>query len=297
MRFNLAKRGLFVLTIIFMFSVSVFAENRLNSSVRFLDRDLLAETALKDETAAVRQAESERDRAQDALAIAEAKLVEAEASGDPDAVDEATRNRNEARDEYELAVAGLNDAISAQETEAERVGKALEGMSDAQVVAMNRSLNNARHNRFGVDLDAEHLEAVGEGSYNDRQIMALTKALEEEAKFNAHAERFLARYEATGNEKFMDKAERFESRGAAQKEKFLSKIERFGEMDAPTSQETESPKSVSADMQKEVRKNSRTVARNSARESAQKLARESVREASRNEKREANRGQGKGKLK
>gem|GEM_PF-3081625 len=303
---NRAGVVLLIAAMSLLFPLCVMADVGQGPYSKFSDRDLLVETALKDEKAAVRQAKMEKDNTWEALQLAEEELAEAVASGDPDAIAAATLRRDEARDRYELAETRLEDAIFARASERAGVQEAVDRLSEDQVIALNRSLNNALHNRFGADLDAEHLLAVADGNYNDRQINALTKALEEEAKFKAHAERFSDRYEATANDKFLDKAERFESRGAQQKQKFLSKIERFNMTDdsrPPADTDTEYGKKQTmerpgiavGDMQQNARQESQGAARVSARESARKLARDSVREATRSEKRERNHGRGKGK--
>lgn len=100
----------------------------------------------------------------------------------------------------------------------ERVQTFVENLSDEQVFALNRSLNNAVKSGQNIDFDLDLLETIVDENYDKRQINALTKALEEEAKF-------LAKYEETGDPKFIEKAEQ-------KKEKFLAKIDKFGEKDS-----------------------------------------------------------------
>lgn len=87
-------------------------------------------------------------------------------------------------------------------------------LSDEQVFALNRSLNNVVKSGLPMEYDMYLLEQVIENDYDSREINALTKAMEEEAKFQDP-------YEKTGNEKFLDRAQ-------SQKEKFLATVGRFG---------------------------------------------------------------------
>ena len=89
----------------------------------------------------------------------------------------------------------------------------VENLSPEQVFALNRSLNNAVNSGLLLFMDVDAADLQDLLNYDDRQINAFTKAYEEEAKF-------LARAEATGNERFLQKAEN-------QKDKFLARIERF----------------------------------------------------------------------
>ena len=91
-------------------------------------------------------------------------------------------------------------------------------LTDDEVFALNKSLNNARHNPWTIDFTTEEnlslMDSLIENDFTSRQIKSLTKALESEAKFLAH-------YDRTGKEFFLSKA-------ATEKNKFLSRI---GELD------------------------------------------------------------------
>lgn len=96
---------------------------------------------------------------------------------------------------------------------AARVDAFVANLSENQVFALNRSLNNAVQQHLALNYDLDLLERIVTDQYSKQQINALTKALEEEAKL-------LALYERTGNEKFLKQAE-------VQKEKFLAKADRL----------------------------------------------------------------------
>ncbi|WLE97914.1 MAG: hypothetical protein QTN59_03550 [Candidatus Electrothrix communis] len=148
----------------------------------------------------------------------------------------------------------------------ERVTAFVEKLTDEQAFALNRSLNNAVNNGLPVEYDMVLLEKVVEENYNSKQINALTKALEEDAKFQAL-------YEKTGNEKFLEKAEK-------QKDKFLSKIDRFQDddgMDDLLSEELQ-------DLAKDSAKDSAKLA---AKDAAKDAVKESVKEVAKTTKKEA----------
>ena len=160
-------------------------------------------------------------------------------------------------------------------------------LTDDEVYALNRSLNNARHNPWTIDFTTDEnwelMENLIENDYDSRQIVSLTKALESEAKFLSH-------YDRTGKEFFLNKAE-------AEKNKFLSRV---GELDddgdpAPLPEDADRAAVLQArlearsalkdvgrqarlqakSMAKETtRSNSRNLSRNSAKQLAQEVRRE-----------------------
>ena len=144
-------------------------------------------------------------------------------------------------------------------------------LSEEQIAAFNRSLNNAVNSGLNLQYDIELLEKVTEGEgYNSRQINALTKALEEEAKFQAL-------YEKTGNEKFQAQAER-------QKEKFLSKIDKFQDQEEVDDSLTElqageAMKNASKEANKAAKEDAKRAAKEAAHTSAQERVKETVKTA------------------
>lgn len=141
-------------------------------------------------------------------------------------------------------------------------------LTDDEVFALNRSLNNARHTPWKIDFTREEnwtlLEGLIENDYNSHQINSLTKALESEAKFLSH-------YERTGKEFFLTKAE-------TEKEKFLSRIDGFdgtGFKDS-ASLAQDSNRAAILEARQEARSALKDVARQ-ARLQAKTLARETTR--------------------
>ena len=100
-------------------------------------------------------------------------------------------------------------------------------LSEEQIFSLNRSLNNAADGKLLVNIDAEDLQRVIDGNYNRLQINTFTQSFEQEARFLLKSDKFIAKAEETGDDKFLDHAARMEAKGADQKAKFDSKIERF----------------------------------------------------------------------
>lgn len=161
----------------------------------FSSRELLIETWLGDASLTLEEAEA-------AVEDAEAALDAAVLADPDDTADED---------------AALKDAIEVRDV------LILAGeLSDEQVFDINRAFNNARHNGLELILSAADLQKILDGSYNAQQINAWTKALEEEAKFTALADKA----EARGN---TDQAARFETKADSQKTKFMDKVSGFAE--------------------------------------------------------------------
>lgn len=87
----------------------------------------------------------------------------------------------------------------------------LNALSPDQVFALNRNLNNAIHSGLIINFDAALLQRIIDEDFDKHQINFLIISLEQEA-------RFLAKYEMTGNERFLTKAE-------TEKAKFLARID------------------------------------------------------------------------
>lgn len=158
-------------------------------------------------------------------------------------------------------------------TPEDRVTAFVAQLSDEQVFAMNRSLNNVVSNRLPVEYDMTLLEQIVENNYNGRQINALTKAIEEEAKFTAM-------YEKTGDEKFLAKAE-------SQKEMFLGKTGRFGATEEPVTPDAgeadippiEAAISAALDLKNNAKQSTRGLAKDAARDVAKDTAKNAAKEA------------------
>lgn len=101
-------------------------------------------------------------------------------------------------------------------------------LSDEQVQALTRSLNNAVSSGLVLPLDAAMLQRVIDGDYDRQQINALTQGLEQEARFLAKRDRVAALAaergtgESAGPVKQMAK---FEAKAESEKSKFFAKID------------------------------------------------------------------------
>jgi len=158
-----------------------------------------------------------------------------------------------------------------------------EDLTDDQVVYLNRTLNNARHNGLQIDFTNKDnwtllLDVIVE-DYNFHQIRSLTKALESEVKF-------LSKYEKTGKEFFLSKA-------ATEKEKFLSRIDRFEDGDtlepAPLPKDAnraalllarQEARSALKDMARQARLQAKTLAKETTRSNSRGLSRNSAKQLS-----------------
>jgi len=152
-------------------------------------------------------------------------------------------------------------------------------LSDDQVFALNRALNNALSSGLNIDFINSYnwdllLKVITE-DYNSRQINFLTKALESETKF-------LAIYDKTGNDFFLTKA-------AIEKEKFLSRIDHFAGTGAQEAQNLarQAARSALKDLAREARSQAKTLARQEARMNAQNAAKASSKQIAAEIRREA----------
>ncbi len=156
-----------------------------------------------------------------------------------------------------------------------------EDLTDDQVIYLNRTLNNARHNGLQIDFTNKDnwtlLLDVTVEDYNFHQIRSLTKALESE-------EKFLSKYEKTGKEIFLSKA-------ATEKQKFLSRIDRFEDGDSlvPTPLPKDAnraalllarqeARSALKDMARQARLQAKTLAKETTRSNSRGLSRNSAKQ-------------------
>jgi hypothetical protein len=99
-------------------------------------------------------------------------------------------------------------------------------MSDDQVFALNRALNNAAHNGLGpLAFDPALLQRIIDEDLGTKEIQTLTHAVELHARFDQHADRFDAKADASGDARFSDKADAMRDRGAALEGKFLARLD------------------------------------------------------------------------
>jgi hypothetical protein len=159
--------------------------------------------------------------------------------------------------------AGTGEEGTSEQTSGGQVEAFVESLSDEQVFALNRSLNNAVNSGLNVQFEWDALQKVVDENYNKQQINALTKAFEEEAKF-------LALYESTGNEKFNAKAE-------SQKAKFLAKIDRFAAPEATDPGDAVEETQVTAPgFKSESKKQAKLAAKSEARRIGKKAAKDAA---------------------
>jgi len=151
--------------------------------------------------------------AQTDLADAQAELADAQANGGDVAAAQA---------KVDAAQADV-DAANANATAAQaNIGGAtalVDQMSDDQVTALNRSLNNAVHNGSApLVFDTALLQRIIDEDFGKQQVQALTQGMELAARFESHANRA----DAKGHAK---QAEKMRERGAALQNKFFARLD------------------------------------------------------------------------
>lgn len=172
------------------------------SAVDFGDRALLVDSL-------GRYGPTVLTKAQEDLAAAEMALADAIAAGD---------TVEQARLENEVLPVKQAALTRAENFDAE-VAQIVDQLSDEQVMALNRSLQNTLGNGIVPTLDLAALERIAQEGFDDHQIQAFVMAYREEAKFLAKADRFDP--DSRQYQMAMDQA-------ASQKERFLAKVDRFG---------------------------------------------------------------------
>ncbi len=272
-----------ILPLIFLISFSstvLSAAEETESALDFTSRERLIETLVETDE----QAQTELTDAQTVLNDAQNELSDAQTaldSTDKDATTEeiaaleqqladAEQTVATAETDVEAAELNLASAQENQDTQLEQIDE----LSDEQVFALNRSLNNAVNNNLIGDLDGAFiLQSVVEGDYNKLQINSLTKALEEEAKFATFSDKFQAKYDESSNEKFLEISDRMLSRGEMQKEKFLAKIDKFSALGDKGDFSKESAKNQVKELAKLSAKNeAKGIAKKSALDNVKKSA-------------------------
>lgn len=146
--------------------------------------------------------------------------------------------------------------------DAARVDTFVANLSTEQVFALNRSLNNAVQQRLALNYDLELLERIVTDKYGKQQINALTKGLEEEAKFQAL-------YERTGNKKFLEQAE-------SQKEKFLAKVDRLSRDTTRTATRETTRNTLRAEIKSDAAEATQSAVKEQAKVEARRMAKEAV---------------------
>jgi hypothetical protein len=160
-------------------------------------------------------------------------------------------------------------------------------LEDKQAFALLRSLNNAvKTGLLPLDLDVALLQRIIDEDFGSREIQALTNGFEQEARFELLAARFEARAEATGNDHFVENAERARDRGASQKEKFLARLDGPGS-DAETGAREAAREAAGQAVREAARAQAKGAATEAAQGQAQEVAGETAREAAQSQAQEA----------
>lgn len=118
------------------------------------------------------------------------------------------------------------DALAPIQNEFDETSTFVRGLKEEQVFALNRSLNDALDSGLTLDIDSVDLALIENA--NMIQINAFTQAFKQQARFNQKADKFTARYKATGDEKFIKRAARMKNKGRVQKATFINKMTFFG---------------------------------------------------------------------
>jgi hypothetical protein len=230
-----------------------------------LDTGLAASPPLSDEEiAALQTAVADATTAADAAA---ADLAAAQADVDAAAAAKTTAQAeidqaNAAIPTAQAAVDQATTDLAAAQAQTEATVEFVANLSDEQVIALNRALNNTRHNGLQPDWDLAVLQRIIDEDLSNGEIQQLVHGFELAARFEQHATRFEAKAEATGNDAFLDKADRMRERGQTLQDKFETRIGAQAAREAAAD--------AAADEVQQVAKNeAKKAAREAAREAAQ----------------------------
>jgi len=313
----MCKKTILLLIALSFISFTAYADEEVDVQ-KFYDRELLTETLTADDQEALAAAQEAHAAAEAAdLAAAEAVQadVDAQAALDADAdaaaaaavaadpidpiLDAAALELQATADETDAnalqATANETDAgalqATADETDTVETGETLaiieaeftntvlfvDGLSEEQVFALNRSLNNAVSSGLLVDIDSEDLALIVDA--NKLQINAFTQAFEQEARFLLKMDKFAAKAEESGDDKFLVIGDRMMTKADDQKAKFLSKMDRFSNSPSATAgavakeEARASAKAAAKDTSKGVAK---AAAKKAAKETAKAAAKETA---------------------
>jgi hypothetical protein len=216
----------------------------------FRDRDALVAQINQGSEASLADAE-------EALAAAQADLADAQANGGDVAAAQAKVDAAQAD-------------VAAAQSQIDGAAPIVAQLTDQQVFALNRALNNAAHNGLApIQIDPALLQRIADEDLGNREIQQLTQGLELRERFDQHAARFEAKAVASGKPAFHDRADRMRERGAALEEKFLARVDDS----APGSQ------TASNDAAAKVRDEAGEAAREAAREHGKHAARDAAHQA------------------
>jgi hypothetical protein len=186
----------------------------------FRDRTALATQLDAGFDITLANAEESLASAQTKLDAAEAELADAQANGGDVAAAQAKV------DAAQADVDAAQAKVDAAQTQVGGATAIVDQMSDDQVFALNRALNNAAHNGLGpLAFDPALLQRIIDEDLGNREIQQLTQGVELRARFEANAARFDAKADATGDTRFNDKADAMRERGEALEGKFLARLD------------------------------------------------------------------------
>ena len=263
---------------------------------KFYDTDVLVETLTSDDVVAYEaQAEATNNLAdvQTALQDAEQALLDYEDTGETENLEQYESAVEDAEQELvaaEQAVEDADGAAAAADAEVEGTAELVGELTEEQLFALNRSLNNAADGKLLVNIDMEDLQRVLDGDYNKLQINAFTQAFEQEARFDLKADKFTAKYEETENEKFLEHATRMEEKGADQKTKFEAKIDRFSDNDVKGHAATEAKQTAKNEAKQAAKGAAKNEAKRAAKNEAKQAAKNAAKDAAKGAAKRAAKG-------
>jgi colicin import membrane protein len=223
----------------------------------FRDRTALAAQLDSGFEVTLANAEESLASAQAKLTTAQAELADAQANGGDVAAAQA---------KVDAAQADVDAAQAKVDTAQTQIGGAtglVDQMSDAQVFALNRALNNAAHNGLGpLAFDPALLQRIIDEDLGNREIQMLTQGVELRARFESNAARFDAKADASGDPKFADRADAKRDRGEALEGKFLARL------DDPSADAADAAAEAARDAAREAAREAKHAAKEAAREAA-----------------------------
>jgi hypothetical protein len=180
----------------------------------FNDRTALAAQLDAGFSVALANAEESLASAQTKLDAAQTELADAQANGGDVAAAQAKVDAAQADvDAAQAKVDAANTQVTGGST------ALVDQMSDSQVFALNRSLNNAAHNGLGpLAIDSALLQRIIDEGLGNREIQMLTQGVELRARFEANADRFDAKGDA-------EHADQMRERGETLEGQFLARLD------------------------------------------------------------------------
>ena len=232
----------------------------------------------------------------DEIATIEADIVSKEAEivakqAEVDAAAEADKPALQTElDTLKGQLTDLNTSLDTKNTElsdllAEFTAQ-LDGMSDEQVFAANRSFNGWVNNAFDVTLSEDLIALILSGEFNDKQVMFAIRAEFEEAKFNQLADKM--------DEKGLtDQANRMRDRGETQKGRFNGMVDKFADGEEAAETASSEAKGAAQFAARDAAKdNASNAAKGQAKADAKRAAKDEARQNAREDARNKARNMG-----